>query len=187
MDKTKDFEYMKKILKYLSNKVIYEELNLKEIEKKLLDAKIIPKRITSVDGLAIISNYFFLWNDVNIDRLNLFEKDKLINLYKDYIDSGKKEDKDLCLFLKERLYKLLLPNSDEDYPMEVLVRKSQKIENDSIILMCHFVQFDNDYPMTNQQYAIMHDLLEKVEQDSISKGLKVKIVEFNDALIMREI
>ena len=55
-------------------KIIYEKLGLSEIEDEMKSMGIVSKEIANPDGLLLVSEYFFLKNDVILSRLSEAEE-----------------------------------------------------------------------------------------------------------------
>ena len=64
---------MKEKVKILLNKIIYERLELNAIEHCISEAGVKPKEIVNDNNYDLTSKYFFLVNDVYLDRLNTDE------------------------------------------------------------------------------------------------------------------
>ena len=68
-------------IKYQYMKILYQWLELNKVEKYLKDKGIKFKNIIDPDNLKI-SDYFFLQNDINLNRLTKEELQELENYFK---------------------------------------------------------------------------------------------------------
>ena len=57
--------------------IIFDELGLETIEQSLLKAGIKSKEIYNSNNEKIVSNYFFLCNDVMLENLNVIELNRI--------------------------------------------------------------------------------------------------------------
>ena len=106
---------MEEKIKIILNKIIYDKLNLYEIEKKF-DSNGIKRKITeSENNNESMSNFFFIMNDVYLNRLTVQELEYITNSIKQLDFSKLQISKELCDFLLSIINKLLLPETSEKY------------------------------------------------------------------------
>lgn len=60
--------------KYIFFKSLYTILGLSDIEKEISNQKIFPLEIVENDEYDVISNYFFLLNEININEARIKNK-----------------------------------------------------------------------------------------------------------------
>ncbi|MDD4113748.1 MAG: hypothetical protein PHC56_12080, partial [Herbinix sp.] len=99
-------------VKLILNEIIYVELGLQKIEEIFVNAEINNKTIINTENYKLCSKYFFLLNDVYLERLNESEQ-SLLKYYLDNLNSDNLNVKqELYNFLSERKIKLLLPETN---------------------------------------------------------------------------
>ncbi len=157
--------------KYLFLKNLYETLNLKVIEQKLLSEKVKPLNIVSDDYYDIISHYFFLLNDVNIEKLNSEQVNKFYTLFSKKIsDLSEQELKEALKFIDDTYYLMLFPNTEEKYVYYGPMTDNYICPRDAIALGLYYDAFGDydDFELENKLADIVNyiqfDLSKKVNK-----------------------
>ena len=93
--------------KYIFFKSLYTILGLSDIEKEISNQKIFPLEIVENDEYDVISNYFFLLNEININKLNEQELQQFYDIFSKKVKQMTEDDyKKAELFIKKTYQKL---------------------------------------------------------------------------------
>lgn len=169
---------MENILKMMLFEIIYNELNLNEIDKTLLAQHVPCKKMNNHGKYPILSRYFVLVNDVTLNRLTEEEKSTLIN-YMENINnpSVKKQTYD---FLRKNKLKLLLPETTEPYLYWGPTSFEYMAPSDAIVLGFHYIEFDSETHSLEKEEMIQKCLNNIQEERSESVGYKVSVIKYNE-------
>lgn len=165
--------------KYLFFKRIYNELNLKSIEDKMLEEKIKPLSVIEESDYEIISNYFFLLNEPNLQSLNPIQLEKFHNLFSKKIsDLSQAELKSALDFINNTYDLMLFPNSDTNYVYYGPISNNYICPRDAIAIGLYYDAFAecNDFEVRNKLARVVNyiqfDLAKKINK-------KIAIILFN--------
>lgn len=175
---------MESEIKWLLLKIIYEELNLAQVEEKLTNLGIIAKKIVETEEFkyAPISKYFFLKNDIVLDNLSIEEVEKLRNLYNKGIEKNDLiNNTELIEFIKKIKLKLLFPKTNERYIIWDALAPDHMTPSDSIVLAFHYLEFQDNYPPDIMDDVI--DTINSIQQLSSKVGYKIAVLMYNERLI----
>ena len=167
---------MENQIKQLLFKIIYNKLNLQEIEEDFIKSNIPQKKINNPNNEEIISQYFFLRNDLYLDRLSLEEKTFIVSKMNSINENDKKE---LNEFLENNLLKLLLPETDKTYIYWDGSDDEHLAPSDAIVIAFHTIEFLNGIDESRNMY--INKKLNYI-QDVLGpqNNLKVAIIKYNE-------
>ncbi len=176
---------MEDFIKLMIFEIIYNKLNLGNIENKFKNAKIQGKIIENPDNYPVISQYFFLLNDINFDNLSLDEKKKLEFFFNSLKSGNDKIKQSLCEFLELNLKKLLMMDDVVDFLYYGIVSDEYMGKIDEIILAFHYIEFDEKNSLTDEQFALITEEINRLENETApNKGLKIKVMKYNEAPVV---
>lgn len=169
---------MENILKMMLFEIIYDELQLNEVDNYLFSQNILGKQINNHSQYPILSRYFTLQNKVTFERLKDEEK-HILNHYIENMNNTETK-KNLYNFLRDHKLKLLLPQTKESYlywgPMNV----KYMAPSDAIVLGFNYIEFSNKYD-SQEQGKIIEQVLNNIQSGSQAKvGYKVAIIKYNE-------
>lgn len=166
--------------------IIFDELGLETIEQSLLKAGIKSKEIYNSNNEKIVSNYFFLCNDVMLENLNVIELNR-IKRYFEQDNISMKDKKEFKKFIDSIKLKLLIENSEESYINWGYDPLEHSAPSDAIVLACHYLEF-SDEDFTDEKDELLCKELNKIQEELAPKaGLKVAVLRFNDKPLSRNI
>lgn len=174
---------MKDKAKLLFSKIIYKKMELDIIEQEIINSNIKCKDVVNNDNYDIVSKYFFLMNDVNLNKLTEYEKFKL----EDYISNIDFQNivisSDLLNFLEEIMYKVLLPDTTEKYLSYYGTGYEYMAPSDSIVLGFHYIKYMNndDYNIKLQNKIICEKMNYIQGVMGPSKQMKVSVLVFDES------
>lgn len=173
---------MENRLKLILFEIIYNKLGLKEIEDCFVYNNIKGKKINNYDKYPILSKYFFLMNDVNLDCLFDIEKEELSKYYNLYCQGDETGKKRLYEFLESNALKLLLPKTDEKYLYWGYTSFEYMAPSDAIVLGFHYIAFDNstmeEYDMSEK---FINNKLNYIQKELAENfGHKVAVIKYDD-------
>ena len=171
-------------LEYLIDKISNIKLELANIEQEFIDNGIKNKEIINADNLDLPSKYFFLMNDVYLERL----KDEEIKMLEEYIKcidfTNIEIPEDLYNFLMSKLFVLLLPNTSEKYLSWYGSGDDFIAPSDSIVLGLHFIKYlDNSDEDIILQERLLYKNANYIQDElAPSKNLKVAVLLFDEVI-----
>ncbi len=163
--------------KYLLFKGLYNYLNLNEIENKISN-NIKPLNVVSNEDYDIISKYFFLKNNVNVDKLNK-EENEFFNYYfkKDIKECSDSELRAMNDFIKNTYKRTIFPDVSDDYVYYGPINDEYLCPKDSIVIGIYYdLSNENDFEIENQVSDIANYIQFEVANN---KKLKIAVVAFN--------
>lgn len=158
--------------------LIYNELGLKTIEDEFKEKNIPHKEVVGYEGLEPISQYFFLNNDVFMDRLSQEE----IAFLNDGINSSDPAKMDsVYTFLKQNKQRLLLPETNEPYLCWGPMSFEYMAPSDAIVLGFHTLEFtdESSEEKTNYIYDRLNYIQDRLAKDA---NMKVAVIIYNEDL-----
>lgn len=175
---------MKEKVKILLNKIIYERLELNAIEHCIIEAGVKPKEIVNNNNYDLTSKYFFLVNDVYLDRLNTDELQILENLIGNIDFQNINLTEELIDFMNANIYKLLLPNTDEKYLSYYGTGYDYMAPSDSIVLGFHYIKYlDNNENDINKKEEVIYEKMNYIQSVlGPAKKLKVSVLIFDELI-----
>lgn len=158
-------------IKHQYMKILYEKLELYKIDDYFKANGVLPKEIVG-DSNQIISRYFFLFNNVNLNNLTSDELEK-IKMYFSFDLSKLDNDKiyEINDFLLNNMFKILITKSDKKYIGYGDINPSNVVPSDAITFVCHFLRYNNNSELITK---IVYDKLNYI-QDSLSKEKNIKL------------
>lgn len=165
--------------KYLFFKKIYDELKLNQIEKELPKKKIMPLKVVQDENYDIISNYFFLLNDLNLDGLSNEQLQEFHNYFSKKIkDLTEIELHNINEFIEKTYSLLLFPKGDEKYVYYGAINTDYTAPRDAIAIGIYydvFVEAD-DFEIENNLAEIINyiqfELAKKINK-------KIAVIAYN--------
>lgn len=165
--------------KYLCFKKLYNDLNLNEIEDTLISSDIMSLEIQKDEDYDVISRYFFLLNDVNINGLNEEELVRFNNLFsKKAKDLSDKELKESFDFIEHTYEKILFPEIDSKYVYYGPISDNFICPTDAIAIGLYYDVFskEEDFEVENK----LADIVNYIQFDLAKKvNKKVAVLKFN--------
>ncbi len=165
--------------KYLFLKKIYDELNLKEIEKNLPNKKIMPLTIEKNENYEIISHYFFLINNVNLKALNSEQLQKFHTLFsKRNEELSEAELKEVNEFMEKTYSLLLFPDVDSNYVYYGAINDKYVAPRDAIVIGLYYDAFieSEDFEIENN----LADIVNYIQFELAKKiNKKVAVLTYN--------
>ena len=170
-------------IKLILNKIIFNELQLSEIEKKLSEAGIKNKNISNPKHINIPSKYFFLMNEVHFENLSDSDKNTLISLY-NKSKSGNEEDKNnLYKFLEKIKLQLLLPKGKMKYIYYDVQDDEHLVPSDSIVLSFHYMRYNDNFKedVDQQKEEYINNIINYIQYKLAPNNLlKVAIIKYDE-------
>lgn len=167
---------MEEKLQYLLFKIVYEDLKLFNYEKKIVSAEIKPKTIVCEDRKKIISQYFFLESQINLQNLSL-EKQQQLNKF--YNEDNLLENTNLKQFMKDNI-KTLLTSEEKGYNK----CNGFEVPTDAIVLSFQYCDYDENY--TRTQIDFIYNMLNEIQMNPFNP-YKVAIIIKTESLKERRI
>ena len=172
--------------KYLFFKEIYENLNLKSIEEKLCYEKIKSLNVQPNGYYQIISPYFFLLNEVNIENLTTDQLQKFHKYFSKNINLLSEEElKEIKNFINETYHLVLFPNVKDAYVYYGPISDDYVCPKDAIAIGLYYDAFtdDDDFEVENKLSEVINyiqfDLAKKINK-------KVSVLSFNQLKIQNK-
>lgn len=173
---------MEENLKLRLFKIIFDELNLQEIENEFIEAGVPQKEIISIDGKDPISRYFFLRNDIYLGRLDAGEFKRIEQL----ANSGARRDlRELDEFLSDNRFRLLMPETSARYLYWDRSDLSHMAPADAVVIAFHTLRYDYDSSRAwERNWPLVNYRLNYIQEVSSKKvGYKVAVLEFDETPI----
>lgn len=165
--------------KYLCFKKLYSDLNLNEMESKLISDNIKSLEIDENQEYDIISRYFFILNDVNIDKLNEAESTKFNDLFSKKVKNLSDEElKERFDFIEQTYKKVLFPEINSKYIYYGPISDNFICPTDAIAIGLYYDIFSNgeDFEVENK----LADVINTIQFDLAPKAnKKVAVLKFN--------
>lgn len=164
-------------IKYQYMKLLYNLLNISEIDKYFKEKGVNGKDIYDPDNIKI-SDYFFLANNIVLSRLN---KDELELLKKymandiKYINSSYNSMYDeMNEFLYKNMNKILIPDTEEKYICYGDFSPNNMLPYDCICLYCHYMRYVDE---SDKITSIVYNTINSLQYDlSKNKGIKIAVI-----------
>lgn len=173
---------MKDKLKIILNKYIYEKLELGNVEQEIIGSGVTAKEVVNDENLDLASSYFFLMNDIYLERLDEVEM-KSLESYINNIDFHNIIlSNDLIKFIEENISKLLLPNTNESYISYCGAGLDYIAPSDSIVLAFHYIKnLNNSEENIDRQEELIYEKMNYIQSVlSPSKQMKVAVLIFDE-------
>ena len=176
-DKIHDKEMEKKLF-FLLYRIVYDKLNLREVEEKFVEIDVPTKNMLIGPDEEPISKYFFLRNDIQISRLT----DAEMTMVRDCInDPTSEKENELKSFLEQNLYRLLLPETTARYLF--WPDRSHAAPADYIVIAFHTLDYKEGESdeIRSARDDIVYKELNRIQDESVDKyGLKVAVLKYNE-------
>ena len=156
--------------------MIYDDLKLFNYEKKIVSAEIKPKTIVCEDRKKIISQYFFLESQINLQNLSL-EKQQQLNKF--YNEDNLLENTNLKQFMKDNI-KTLLTSKEKGYHK----RNGFEVPADAIVLSFQYCDYDENY--TTDQVDFIFNMLNEIQLNPFNP-YKIAFIRKTETLKERRI
>lgn len=168
-------EYLKKMI----FNIIYDELNLKEVEEVLINKGVKFKKLSIVD--SGISKYFTLLNDVDLNSFLDSELNEIKTCYEISKLGNDGMTPKLKQILKNNILKILIPKTDEQYlywgPMNFQYMAPSK----SIVLAFNYLAFDYDKQDEFEIYNLCAEKMNDIQNKNRSKfGVPIAIIMYDE-------
>lgn len=169
-------------LKLLLTKILYEKLELKKYEEKLVFSNIEPKTIVNEDNLPVVSKYFFLLNEINFKKLSQEDYTYLNNVILRLENLQKDELDVLYKFLNSKLYDLLLLETDLKYLYWGGTSFEYMAPADAIVFGLHYkVDIQEDEKNISLKQSIVTDIANNIQEEAIeNKKIKVSVILYDN-------
>lgn len=169
--------------KYMFFKELYDSLGLKGMEQKLLDEGIKSLDVVLDKKYAIISNYFFLLNDVNTETLTP-EQLHHFHLYfsKDINMLTEQEINEAKEFIKKTYSLLLFPNGNSGYVYYGPINDNYICPRDAIAIGLYYDAFGDydDFEVENK----LSDIINYIQFNLAKKiNKKISVIPFNQTAL----
>lgn len=165
--------------KYLFFKKLYEELDLKSIEANLEKENIKSLNVVDSEYYKIISKYFFILNDVNINFLTQ-EDLQTFNLYfsKDIYSLKEEELNEIYQFIEKTYSMVLFPNIDSKFVYYGPITDDYICPKDSVVIGLFYDIFSSEEPLTIQNK--LADIVNYIQFEQSKKSNKnISVLLFN--------
>ena len=159
--------------KYLFLKKIYNELNLNLIEKELDKQNIKPLDIVPDENYHIISHYFFLLNDINIQKLNNDQLQKFYYYFSKNINElSETELKEIYKFIDETYPLMLFKETNNNFVSYGGIDSANFCPKDAIALGLYYNAFGDydDFELENKLANIINYI-----QFELAKNINKKV------------
>ncbi len=172
---------MNDMIKICLTEILYHDLGLNRIEDILKNKRIPHKTIQNPNNYPLVSKYFFLLNDVHFENLTPEEKKQLDMYYNRFLQGGELEKTELYQFLNDKKMQLLLKKDKDDYTYYGPISPYYCAKNDTIVFSFDFIEFDDENPVSDEDYQLISDMLGKIENEfGPQSNIKVKFIESNE-------
>lgn len=165
--------------KYLLSLKIYKDLNLSEMEIKLEEQSVRSLEVQDDETYKKFSNYFFLVNDVNINKLNESQKDQFYKLFSRDLKTLKESElKEMYDFIEETYQLIIFPDVKDDYVYYGPVNNLYICPKDAIALGLVYDCFSEgeDFEVENK----INDVINTIQFDLAKKiNKKVAVIPYN--------
>lgn len=165
--------------KYLFFKEIYKELNLNSIEKKMKNEKIKSLNVLFSEDYEPISNYFFLLNDVNIEKLTSEQLQEFHYYFSKNINELTEQDLNKVKAFINKTYPILLfPDVDNKYVYYGSISDEYISPRDAIAIGLYYDAFVDceDFEIENK----LADIINYIQFDLAKKiNKKIAVILFN--------
>ena len=168
----------RKNLFFLLYRIIYDKLNLREVEEKFVEIDVPTKNMLIGPDEEPIPKYFFLRNDVQISRLT----DAEMTMVRDCVnDPTPEKENELKSFLEQNIYRLLLPETTARYLF--WPDRSHAAPADYIVIAFHTLDYKEGESdeIRSKRDDIVYKELNRIQDESVDKyGLKVAVLKYNE-------
>ena len=167
---------------YLKNKlfnIIYDELNLKDVEDFLINSGVKSKKLSVVD--LGISKYFTLLNDVDLNGFLDSELNEIKICYENSKLGNDGDTQKLKQILKNKILEILIPKTSEQYlfwgPMNFQYMAPAK----SIVLAFNYLAFDYEIQDEFEIYNLCVEKMNDIQNKNISTfGVPIAIIMYDE-------
>ena len=158
--------------KYIFFKSLYTILGLSDIEKEISNQKNFPLEIVENDEYDVISNYFFLLNEININKLNEQELQQFYDIFSKKVKQMTEDDyKKAELFIKKTYQKLFFDNIDQKFVYYGPINMEYASPSDAITLGLYYdASNDDDFEKENKLNEIINYI-----QFQVAKKVNIKV------------
>lgn len=164
---------MEELIKNKIFEIIYKKLNLQEIEKQLIEAKIPSKKINTTNDFSIISNYFCLQNDINLNNLTKEEQTTLQQL----LEKG--AESEINAFLERNMLELCLPKIETSYIYWGPNETKHAAPSDALVIAFHYLEFSP--ALTLEQKRVIANVANEIQFELAPKiNKKIAVIEWNE-------
>lgn len=173
--------------KYMFFKEVYNNINLKSVEQKMLGDNIKPLEVIKDDKYDIISNYFFLLNVFNIEALS---KEQLQDFYtyfsKDINSLNEQELQKAREFINETYSTVLFPKTDSKCVYYGPINDDYLCPRDAIVIGLYYDAFGEygDFELENKLADIINYIQFSLDKKNYSK---IAVIPFNQITLENRI
>lgn len=165
---------MEKELMIILNNLIYEKLNLKEVEDRIYQYGIIGKEMVNDDRIKLKSKYLFLINRLYLNDLSESEKKELFDNVQKYDDSASEE---LVNYFAKIIDKVLFNPNDEPYVYYGPHILGNEVPSDSIVLSLHYLKYGQEEAQMDANEDFIIEIANEVQfVNGPASGYKVAVV-----------
>ncbi len=173
---------MENEIKLLLSKLLYVKLGLEKYEKELISFNIEEKNIVNENKITLSSKYFFLLNEINLDKLSADEYAYLNSTIPELDNLNLDKLNELNRFLDNKMYDLLLPETQLKYLYWGESDYNHMAPSDSIVLGLHYkLNIDEDEASIYTKQEIVTNIANKIQEESMKKhNIKVAVILYDN-------
>lgn len=182
---------MEEILKILLFNILYSQLNLMEVERRLEEKKVVPKEIIYPNYAIkhVTPKYIMLENDIHLENLSKEGRKKLEDYMLVLDDQNIPLMNEIYTFLDNIKLKLLIPDTPDRYLYYGPVSFEYMAPRDSIVLGVHYQEYTEPYN------EMLHDQIQDFIIDTLNylqdevgpqHNLPVAAIAYNEISFSKE-
>ena len=176
-------------MKYQYMKILYQWLELDKVEKYLKEHGVLSIQMDDPDNLKI-GDYFFLQNDINLNKLSKEELQELKNYFtmniKDINSNKNLLYNQMNNFLIKNIYKILLPEEKKESHKIAHFDFYNYVPDNSICFYCNFIRFDKSYKDNLIIFNTVIDVINYMKNDlSKKKNIKLAAIPVDETTYIR--
>lgn len=182
---------MEENIRILLFNMLYTQLNLDEVEKRLAEANVVPKKIVYSDNAIrhVIPKYLVLENGIHLENLSKEERKKLEDYMLVLDDQNIPLMNEIYTFLDNIKLKLLIPDTPDRYLYYGPVSFEYMAPRDSIVLGVHYQEYTEPYN------EMLHDQIQDFIIDTLNylqdevgpqHNLPVAAIAYNEISFSKE-
>ena len=161
-------------IKYQYMKLLYNKLNLKEIEEYIKELGIQPKKIVG-DSNIKISDYFFLFNKIRLEELDEEQINKLNKYFSKDISEINNENneyyEEMNEFLSDNIDKILFEKTESGYIGYGAFNPMNIVPADAVTFVFHYIRFNGT---DKEKLSNLFDKLNYIQTD-LSQKYNIKL------------
>lgn len=170
---------MEEYLKQKLFDIIYDELQLKEIEEFLVSNGVKTKKVSGED--LGTSKYFTLLNKVELNNFSEIELNEITLCYERSVLGDSVAIQKLTEILKDKILKFLIPRTDEQYLYWGPMNFEYMAPSKSIVLAFNYLAFDYAIQDEFQIYNLCAEKMNDIQNKNVSKfGVPIAIIMYDE-------